>query len=75
MISCEKAADICTKAQYNEATFLERLKLKFHLIYCKVCAAYAKQNTKLTSLCSKANLRSLSETEKEKMKETIRRQG
>lgn len=75
MISCEKAADICTRAQYKEATRWELMKLKFHLLFCKICAAYAKQNTKLTSLCNKARLHSLSELEKEKMKESIRSQG
>ncbi|UWX55569.1 hypothetical protein NYZ99_03525 [Maribacter litopenaei] len=73
MISCEKAADICTRAQYNEATFAERLKLKFHIVFCKICAAYTKQNTKLTSLCDKAKLHTLSEKEKLNMKESIKR--
>lgn len=75
MISCEKAADICTRAQYSEATFVERLKLRFHIVFCKICAAYTKQNTKLTSLCDKANLHSFSKMEKEKMKERMRRQA
>ncbi len=75
MISCEKAADICTRAQYNEATSMEKLKLRFHIIFCKICAEYTKQNKKLTSLCNKARLHSLSEREKAKMRETIRKLG
>ena len=71
MISCEKAATICNKAQYREATFFEILKLKFHVLICKTCAKFSKQNTAFTSLCEKANLRSLSEQDKLKMKQEL----
>lgn len=71
MISCEKAATICNKAQYGEATFFEILKLKFHALICKTCAKFSKQNTEFTSLCEKANLRSLSEQDKIKMKQKL----
>lgn len=72
MISCEKAADICTRAQYNEASFTERMKLKFHLIFCKICAEYSKYNKTLTTLCSKARLKTLSEQEKLELKERMK---
>ncbi len=73
MISCEKAAIICNKTQYREATFMEKLKLQFHLLICKTCSAFTKKNTELTTLCEKANLQSLSEQEKLKMKEQLQR--
>jgi len=74
MISCDKAATICNKTQYREATFLEILKLRFHLFMCKTCSKAAKKNTKLTALCEKAKLQSLSDKEKVEMKEQLKRQ-
>lgn len=71
MTPCEKAANICNKTQYREATFIEKLKLRFHLLMCKTCSAFSKQNSTLTSLCEKANLQTLSEKEKTKMKEKL----
>lgn len=71
MISCDKAAIICNKTQYGEASFTDILKLKFHLFICKTCSAFTKRNTQLTSLCAKAHLTGLSEQEKLKMKEEL----
>ncbi len=71
MISCEKAAKICNKSQYGEASFIEKMKLKFHLLMCKTCSTFSKKNTSFTALCEKANLQSLSEGEKLKMKEQL----
>ena len=71
MISCEKAAVICNKAQYNEASLMDKLKLKLHIFLCKTCAGFTKKNTHFTSLCNKANLKSLSEQEKLKLKEKL----
>lgn len=74
MISCDKAALICDKTQYREATFLEILKLRFHLFMCKNCSKATEQNTKLTTLCEKAKLHSLSSKEKIAMKEQLNKQ-
>lgn len=71
MISCEKAATICNKAQYKEASSWEKIKLKFHLIMCKTCAKHSAKNKKLTTLCNQARLAILSEEDKNKMKETF----
>ncbi len=71
MISCEKAATICNKTQYREATFVEKLKLRYHLFMCKTCSKFSKQNTELTTICAKANLNSLSESQKQQMKEQL----
>jgi len=71
MISCEKAALICNKAQYREASFMEKMKLRFHLFICKTCSKFTKQNTEFTSICDKANLQSLSEQQKEEMKKQL----
>lgn len=71
MISCDKAATICDKTQYREATLIEILKLKFHLFMCKACSEHSKKNTQFTSLCQKANLQSLSEQDKLQMKKQL----
>lgn len=75
MISCEKAALICNKSQYKEASFLEIIKLRFHLAICKTCASFSKKNADLTTLCEKASLKSLSESDKEAMKKRLESQG
>ena len=73
MISCEKAATICNKVQYEDASFMEKLKLRFHLLICKSCSAFTKKNTEFTALCEKANLQGLSDQEKLKMKEQLQK--
>ncbi len=73
MISCEKATILCNKTQYGEASFLEKLQLKFHLFMCKTCSSFSKKNTELTSLCQKANLNGLSTSEKEQMKTALQK--
>jgi len=75
MISCEKAAIICNKKQYNEATVGERFSLWFHLLICKICAKFQKKNKQLTSLCDKAEIEVLTSEEKAKMKEKLSSQG
>ena len=71
MISCEKAAKICNKTQYREATFIEKLKLRFHLFFCNRCAHFTDKNTKLSSICDNANLHALSEEQKSEMKRML----
>ena len=71
MISCEKAANICDKAQYKEASVWEKIELKFHLFMCTNCAKHSVKNKKLTSLCNQARLAILSEEDKKKMKDTF----
>lgn len=74
MISCEEAAVICNKSQYREASLYEKIKLKFHMLFCASCALFSKKNKKLTSLCEKANLQCLSEDEKLALKKNIKEQ-
>lgn len=68
MISCEEAVIISNKSQYHEASFMERIKLRFHLFICKTCSKFSKQNTQLTRLCNKAHLQGLTELDKQEMK-------
>ncbi len=74
MISCEKAVHLCNKSQYKESTLWERIKLTIHLYTCKVCSAYSKKNSKLTSLCEQANMFNLSEADKAEMKKVLEKE-
>ncbi len=47
-IPCDEANHVCDKSQYKEASLLEKVKLSIHLMYCKACQKYTKNNTKLT---------------------------
>lgn len=71
-ISCEEASSICNKSQYKEAGFWDIVKLRVHLLYCKVCRGYSKKNSELTSLCDRAGLTMLSEDDKKKMKKNLK---
>lgn len=70
-ISCEEASNICNKSQYKEAGFWQVLKLRIHILTCRTCAKFVKKNTMLTSLCEKANLTTLSESDKETMRKDL----
>ena len=70
-ISCDKALDICNKAQYNEASKWDVFKLKIHTFFCTTCSKHSKNNTMLTGIC--ANLHALEEADKESMKEALKR--
>lgn len=49
-ISCDEAALICSKSQYKESSFLEKVKLNFHILFCKYCKEYVKQNSLLSKI-------------------------
>lgn len=44
IISCDEATTICDKNQYGEASIMEKVQLNFHLLFCKYCKKYTKQN-------------------------------
>lgn len=71
MISCQKAAQICNKSQYQEAGTKERWQLWLHLLVCKTCASFSRNNRKLTELCDQASLKALSPDEKANMKKRL----
>ncbi len=72
-ISLEKAKEICTKSQYGEASWWELVQLNVYLFFSKECADFSAKNTKLTSLCEQANLQTLPESDKEEMKEALKK--
>jgi hypothetical protein len=49
-ITCDQATTICDKNQYGEAPIKDKIKLYIHLLVCKFCVKYTKQNTMLSSL-------------------------
>lgn len=67
-IACKEAGHTCDKSQYKEASFWEKVKLNIHLIYCKACREYSKNNQKLTKLTKKEDVDCLTLNEKEVMK-------
>ncbi|WP_233898487.1 hypothetical protein [Tenacibaculum piscium] len=76
-ISCNKATTICNKAQYKEASLIEKIQLYTHLIACEICSRYSKQNTKMShifkmnaNICNNEML-CLSSKEKEKLKKEL----
>lgn len=64
-ISCDEAKHICDKAQYNEASAWEKVKLNIRLIYCNITQKYYKRNKKLTNVVKSANTECLNLKEKE----------
>ena len=73
-IKCEEANHNCDKTQYKEASFWEKIKLNFHLIYCSACRKYTARNTKLTQVIDKSKLETLGTEQKEKMEEALLRE-
>ena len=77
-ISCDEATKICDKSQYKEASFLDKVKLNFHLILCKKCGKYTHQNNVMTKCYEKHRLfeaskeNCLKEEEKECMKGVLK---
>ena len=72
-LSCSEAAKICDKTAYRESGFLEKLKLKIHLYFCKNCKNYNQRNKRLNELINKAKIHSCSKEEKEVFKERIQK--
>jgi len=52
-INCDEATTICDKSQYDEASLFEKIRLSFHLAFCKHCNKYTKQNHLMSDLFSK----------------------
>ena len=67
-IPCEKANHVCDKTQYKEASLWEKIKLNIHLIYCRACRDYTKNNSKLTRTIKTSEVECLDKDCKEAMK-------
>jgi len=73
-IDCSKAADCCNKSQYKEARFIDKVRLKFHLAFCKTCRKFASKNSKLTTLIDKSKIHTCPEAKKDQWREEIRKE-
>jgi hypothetical protein len=71
---CTEAGYCCDKKQYNEASFLEKIKMLFHMALCKPCRDYSSKNTKLTKLIEKSDLKPCPEEDKKIWKQTIEKE-
>ncbi len=76
-ITCDEATTICDKAQYGEASLYEKLQLNWHILICKVCALYSKQNRKMSQIFKmkasdcKNDTKCLSNKDKDALKEQL----
>ncbi len=78
-MTCDEATMICDKSQYKESSLFERIKLQIHLLQCKVCAMYSKQNNWLTKVYKnkakdyqvKSTRLCMSDEEKEKLRREL----
>jgi len=71
IMPCNEANHVCDKTQYKNATLWEKIILNLHLIYCKVCRKYSKNNSQLTKIIYKAHIECLDKECKEKMKQEL----
>ncbi|WP_242132807.1 hypothetical protein [Aestuariivivens marinum] len=71
VIPCDEANHVCDKTQYKNATLWEKIKLNIHLLYCRACRDYTKNNTKLTKAIKKSKVECLDQSTKVKMKKTL----
>ena len=74
LFSCDAANHTCDKTQYKEASFWEKVKLNIHLIYCRACRKYSKNNTKLTRLVNDDKVDCLKLDEKQRLKECFEKE-
>lgn len=73
-LKCDEATNVCDKSQYKEAGFFDKLMLHIHLLMCKLCRGYSKNNVKLTKTINSANIKTLRPEEKEALKGRLRRE-
>ena len=66
-LECHEANHICDKNQYKEASLWEKVKLTFHLIYCRACRKYTKRNNKLSDLVWNPKVETLDTSEKSEL--------
>ena len=58
-INCDEATTICDKSQYGEASLYDKIRLNIHMIMCKHCRKYTKQNSLMTDLLQKIERKTL----------------
>jgi hypothetical protein len=71
MIPCNEANHVCDKTQYKESSIWDKIKLNLHLIYCKACRKYTKNNAKLSFAIKKSKVQCLDKKCKESMRNEL----
>lgn len=73
-IDCKTATKMIAQKEDGKLSLKERIQLIFHLLICKVCSLFYKQNkvlVKSVPLMQKKSAASLSEKEKQQMIEVL----
>lgn len=70
-IKCSESSECCDKAQYDEASVFEKIKIQLHNFFCKPCSDYTAKNVKLTKIIKKADIKTCTEAEKQSWREKI----
>ena len=73
-LDCSQANHCCDKAQYDEASLMDKIKIHLHNFFCKPCQKYTSTNKKLSALVKKANLKTCTEEEKKSWKKEIEKE-
>ena len=73
-ICCSEANHVCDKSQYKEASLFEKIKLNIHLIYCKACRHYTKNNIKLSQLLKNNKTEALLPEEKQHLQTILEKE-
>ena len=73
-LECSEANHICDKTQYKEASLWEKIKLNFHLLYCRACQSYTARNSKLTKTIKNPKVSSVSPDEKSELQELLNKE-
>lgn len=75
LIDCSEASRFCDKAQYQEASFSERLKMRLHYLICESCKKYQTDNTRLSKLIEKAGIQTCTKDEKEGFRKKLQEES
>jgi hypothetical protein len=74
IFKCKEASHICDKSQYKESSFIERLLMRMHQWMCKVCREHSAENTKLTEIIQKADLKTMPAERKDELRQVIQQE-
>jgi hypothetical protein len=73
-MKCQEANHVCDKSQYNEAILWEKIRLSFHLLYCRACRKYSSRNKLLTKTIKDSDIKSISQEDKNTLKERMQQE-
>ena len=73
-VNCKNAGHLCDKGQYEDASFFEKLNVRFHNLICKHCSDYSERNAKLTKLLKDPKCKQMPEECKKRIREELERE-